>query len=52
MSLLFAILVVLGFLFWLLETNPRTDMPAWPARLCWFIAALLWAWPVLRGLGG
>ncbi len=47
MSLLFTILVVLGFALMLTSRIPNTRMPEWPAWLSWFIASLIWAVPLL-----
>jgi hypothetical protein len=48
MTLLFTILVVLGFLFHFLATWPvnYASRIAWGL---WFVAAVLWAVPSLRG---
>lgn len=50
MGTLFAILVVLGFLFHLLSTFPVTyaSRVAWSV---WLVAAVIWAIPKLGGLG-
>lgn len=51
MTMIFAILIVLGFFLRLLEALPRVAIDAWPSRLCFLVAALLWAWPIIRGAG-
>lgn len=42
MSLLFAIVVLVGFVLWLLAALPGTRVPEWTARLAFLIAAVLW----------
>lgn len=47
MSILFAILVVLGFALMLASRWPNPRMPEWPAWMSWLAASILWAWPYL-----
>jgi hypothetical protein len=45
--MIFAILVVIGFLFWLLATWPVAYAER-VARGCFFVSAFIWALGVLR----
>lgn len=47
MSILFALLIVLGFAAMLATRLPNAKLPEWPAWALWLAAALLWAWPVV-----
>lgn len=46
--MLFALLVLLGFILKLASCFPATRLPEWPAWLCWALSALIWALPALR----
>lgn len=47
MSLLFTILVLLGFIAMLCAKIPVRGLPEWPAWALWTVAAFLWALPQL-----
>lgn len=47
MTLLFTLLVLLGFIAMLCAKIPRLGMVEWPAWALWTAAALLWALPNL-----
>lgn len=51
MSLLFTLAVVVSFVLWFLSALPGTRVPEWSARLSFLIAAVLWAVPLLGGVG-
>jgi len=49
MILLFTICVLLGFLFWLLESLPGSRIPGYVSKAFFFAAAVLWAIPAFSG---
>lgn len=46
--MLFALIVVLGFILMLASQFSETRMPAWPAWASWTLASLVWAMPLIR----
>jgi len=51
MSTLFVILVLLGFGLWLAAAIPGSRVAEFWARLSFFLAACVWALPVIAGGG-
>lgn len=49
MTILFVVLVVIGFVLMLAAKLSPPRMPEWPAWACWFVASILWALPSLGG---
>jgi hypothetical protein len=47
MTLLFTLLVLLGFIAMLCAHIPRLGLPQWPAWSLWTVAAFIWAIPQL-----
>ena len=47
MSILFSLLVLLGFVAMLCAKLPVPNMPEWPAWALWLAAAVVWAVPSL-----
>jgi len=48
MSILFAVLVLLGFIAMLVHKLTAPRLPEWPAWALWTVAALIWALPSLN----
>ena len=47
MTLLFPLMILLGFIAWLLAALPTLRVPEWVARAFFLAAAVVWALPRL-----